>query len=117
MRRERRIQVRHQQKCSTSSCYEADLFATHHHTVNTVENITPYLCDVSDYEKVKSVADRIRQEVIRLIIPNHCKLTGVRLMRIWGCPSQIGHPTIIVNNAGVVKGKPILDLEDKDITK
>jgi all-trans-retinol dehydrogenase (NAD+) len=28
---------------------------------------------------------------------------------------QVGSPTILVNNAGVVKGKLLLDLEEDDI--
>lgn len=30
---------------------------------------------------------------------------------------QIGHPTIIINNAGVVKGKLLLDLTEADVLK
>ncbi|KAK8861319.1 hypothetical protein IAR55_002138 [Kwoniella newhampshirensis] len=51
--------------------------------------IHPYICDVSDYQQVESIADRVREEV--------------------------GDPTIIVNNAGVVKGKLLLDLTEEDV--
>ncbi|KAK1920816.1 hypothetical protein DB88DRAFT_468999 [Papiliotrema laurentii] len=53
------------------------------------DNIVTYLCDVSDYEQVEATATKVREEV--------------------------GEPTIIVNNAGVVKGKLLLDLSKEDI--
>lgn len=53
------------------------------------ESIHTYLCDVSDYDSVMSVAAKVQDEV--------------------------GHPTIIVNNAGVVKGKLLLDLTREDV--
>ena len=31
--------------------------------------------------------------------------------------AQVGDPTIIINNAGVVKGKLLLDLTEEDITE
>lgn len=30
---------------------------------------------------------------------------------------QVGHPSIVVNNAGVVNGKLILDLKEEDVKK
>lgn len=33
----------------------------------------------------------------------------------WNHWTQIGHPTVLVNNAGVVQGKLILDLTPEDI--
>ncbi|WVF66797.1 hypothetical protein IAT40_001539 [Kwoniella sp. CBS 6097] len=53
------------------------------------ENIYNYVCDVSDYKAVEAVSKRIQKEV--------------------------GNPTIIVNNAGVVKGKLLLDLTEDDV--
>ncbi|KAL9713142.1 hypothetical protein Ac2012v2_004383 [Leucoagaricus gongylophorus] len=52
-------------------------------------NITYYKCDVSKWSEVEAVAGRIKGE--------------------------IGEPTMLVNNAGVVQGKLILDLSEKDI--
>ncbi|RXK38820.1 hypothetical protein M231_03875 [Tremella mesenterica] len=52
-------------------------------------SITSYVCDVSDPKQVSTVAAQIREE--------------------------IGDPTVIVNNAGVVKGKLLLDLSDDDV--
>jgi len=52
-------------------------------------NINYYKCDVTRLEEVEEVAKKIIEE--------------------------IGHPTILVNNAGVVQGKLILDLSPEDI--
>ncbi|KAH8830328.1 hypothetical protein DL96DRAFT_1592456 [Flagelloscypha sp. PMI_526] len=52
-------------------------------------NITFYKCDVSKWEEVEAVAKKIKEE--------------------------IGDPTVIVNNAGIVRGKPILELSEGDI--
>ncbi|KZP20196.1 retinal short-chain dehydrogenase/reductase [Athelia psychrophila] len=52
-------------------------------------NITYYKCDVSKWEDVEAVSKTIIDE--------------------------IGHPTVLVNNAGVVQGKLLLDLTPKDI--
>jgi len=52
-------------------------------------NISYYECDVSDWERVKAVAEVVIEEV--------------------------GQPTILVNNAGVVQGKLLLDLEPEDV--
>ncbi|EJD53533.1 retinal short-chain dehydrogenase/reductase [Auricularia subglabra TFB-10046 SS5] len=52
-------------------------------------NINYYKCDVSKWEEVEKVAKTIVEE--------------------------IGHPTILINNAGVVQGKLLLDLKPEDI--
>jgi len=52
-------------------------------------NITYYKCDVSQWAEVEAVAKRIKEE--------------------------IGEPTVLINNAGVVQGKPILSLSERDI--
>jgi NAD(P)-dependent dehydrogenase (short-subunit alcohol dehydrogenase family) len=52
-------------------------------------NITYYKCDVSNWEEVKAVHKQIVEE--------------------------IGDPTILINNAGVVQGKLILDLKPEDV--
>ncbi|KAF9448248.1 retinal short-chain dehydrogenase/reductase [Macrolepiota fuliginosa MF-IS2] len=52
-------------------------------------NIAYYKCDVSQWSEVEAVAKRIKDE--------------------------IGEPTILINNAGVVQGKLILDLSEKDV--
>jgi len=55
-------------------------------------NITFYKCDVSNWEEVERVAEQIKEE--------------------------IGHPTIIVNNAGVVQdGKLITQLTNEDVNQ
>ncbi|KAF8622123.1 hypothetical protein AX15_007256 [Amanita polypyramis BW_CC] len=54
-------------------------------------NITFYKCDVSDWHEVESTARRVIEE--------------------------IGQPTIIINNAGVVQGKLLLDLTPDDVNQ
>jgi len=54
-------------------------------------NITYYRCDVSKWEEVEAISKKIIEE--------------------------IGHPTVLVNNAGVVQGKLILDLTPADVTE
>ncbi|EMD40937.1 hypothetical protein CERSUDRAFT_149498 [Gelatoporia subvermispora B] len=52
-------------------------------------NICYYKCDVSKWEEVEAISRQIVEE--------------------------LGHPTILVNNAGVVQGKRLLDLTPEDI--
>jgi len=52
-------------------------------------NITYYKCDVSKWEEVEAVSKRVIEE--------------------------IGHPTMLINNAGVVQGKSLLDLSPEDV--
>jgi len=52
-------------------------------------NITYYKCDVSKWEEVEAVSKKIQEE--------------------------LGHPTVLINNAGVVQGKLILDLTPEDV--
>ncbi|KAF8529110.1 retinal short-chain dehydrogenase/reductase [Hysterangium stoloniferum] len=63
--------------------------------VNSVDtenyNIHYYKCDVSKWEEVEAVSKKITEEV--------------------------GHPTILINNAGVVQGKLILDLSAADVNQ
>ena len=52
----------------------------------------------------------------RKVIEEVCHyLPPFRIIRTSFCILQIGHPTILVNNAGVVQGKLILDLSPEDI--
>jgi len=52
-------------------------------------NITYYECDVSKWSEVERVAKIVQEE--------------------------IGHPTVIINNAGVVQGKLLVDLTEEDV--
>ena len=54
-------------------------------------NINYYKCDVSKWEEVEAVAKQVREE--------------------------IGDPTVLINNAGVVQGKLILDLAPADLNQ
>jgi len=55
------------------------------------DNIFPFLCDISDPDQIKSVHPQILE--------------------------QVGHPTIIVNNAAILHGKPICDLSPSDVQR
>jgi len=52
-------------------------------------NIVYYKCDVSKWEEVEAVSKKVIEE--------------------------IGEPTILINNAGVVQGKPLVDLSQADV--
>ncbi|KDQ64381.1 hypothetical protein JAAARDRAFT_28003 [Jaapia argillacea MUCL 33604] len=52
-------------------------------------NITYYKCDISKWEEVEAVSKKVVEE--------------------------LGHPTILINNAGVVQGKLLLDLTPEDV--
>ncbi|KAI0346839.1 retinal short-chain dehydrogenase/reductase [Trametopsis cervina] len=52
-------------------------------------NIEYYKCDVSKWEEVEAAAKKIQEE--------------------------LGHPTVVINNAGVVQGKRLVDLSPEDI--
>ncbi|EIM85656.1 retinal short-chain dehydrogenase/reductase [Stereum hirsutum FP-91666 SS1] len=52
-------------------------------------NIVYYKCDVSKWEEVEAVSKKIVEE--------------------------LGHPTVLINNAGVVQGKLLIDLSPEDV--
>lgn len=54
-------------------------------------NVTFYKCDVGDFEQVKKVGERIEEE--------------------------LGAPTVVINNAAVMYGKNIMDLEPTEIER
>ncbi len=54
-------------------------------------DIDSYICDVSNPQDVARVAKEIREDV--------------------------GEPTILVNNAGIISGKSIMDLSVEEIKK
>ena len=57
---------------------------------------------MSDCDAVQAVAEKVRKEVsISQEIDSR----------------QVGDPTILINNAGVVKGKLLLDLTKEDVEK
>ncbi|KAF9434836.1 hypothetical protein BGZ76_007346 [Entomortierella beljakovae] len=80
-------------------CLLAESLAIRHITVvvldvlplKTALDIDSYICDVSNPEDIARVAKEIREDV--------------------------GEPTILVNNAGIVIGKSILDTSIQDIKK
>ncbi|KAH9977708.1 retinal short-chain dehydrogenase/reductase [Lactifluus volemus] len=60
-----------------------------HPIVTENYNIAFYKCDVTKWEEVEAVSKKVIEEV--------------------------GHPTVLVNNAGVAQGKLILDLSPEDV--
>ncbi|GAW02618.1 retinal short-chain dehydrogenase reductase [Lentinula edodes] len=57
--------------------------------VSENHNIVYYKCDISKWDAVEAVSKKIVEE--------------------------IGHPTVLVNNAGVVQGKLVTDLSAADV--
>lgn len=57
----------------------------------TLDRPATYVCDVTDRDAVREVADRVRAEV--------------------------GDPSIVINNAGVVGGAPLLELSEEKIQR
>lgn len=78
------------------------------------DDVTYYQCDVSDFQRVKDLASQIEQEVYILAMLG---LQGVPLIRPFVHLIQIGQPTILVNNAGYVSGRPLLELSEGEIRK
>ena len=72
------------------------------------DNITYYKCDVSKWEEVEAVSKRIVDEVrCFLYLQFPCGTHRIEM--------KVGHPTVLINNAGVVQGKLLLDLQPDDI--
>lgn len=55
----------------------------------TASKVHYFHCDIRSSSSVNEIADKIRK--------------------------QVGHPTVLINNAGVARGKPILDTEPGDV--
>ncbi|KAM4055141.1 short chain dehydrogenase [Hirsutella rhossiliensis] len=55
----------------------------------TSSRVHHFHCDIRSPERVKAVADAVR--------------------------AKVGHPTVVINNAGVVRGKTVLDAEPTDV--
>lgn len=55
----------------------------------TASKVHYFNCDIRSPEKVAEAADKIR--------------------------AQVGHPTVLINNAGVVRGKTVLDAQPADV--
>ena len=70
-----------------------------------LDNIVYYQCDVSKWEEVEVVSQKIFTEVSSLSLA----------MGIVQCFLQIGEPTILINNAGIVQGKLVIDLSVEDV--
>lgn len=68
-----------------------------------------YKCDVGDRVQVAAAAKQIERDVGLLFSASDCPHT---LMLLY---MKLGTPTILINNAGVVNGKPILSLSPQDL--
>ena len=55
------------------------------------DSVEYYKCDIGNPAQVRAVCERVVEEV--------------------------GVPTVLINNAAVISGKPILDLSDNDINR
>lgn len=58
-------------------------------TASSASTVHYFKCDITSKQQLAAVAKDIR--------------------------SQVGHPTVLINNAGVVRGKSIIDASEKDI--
>ncbi|KAK1690628.1 short-chain dehydrogenase [Colletotrichum godetiae] len=58
-------------------------------TFTAASNVHYFKCDITSTEKLAAVADDIR--------------------------AKVGHPTVLINNAGVARGKTVLDSTERDI--
>ena len=79
------------------------VFSTH---IDHTDNISYYECDVSKWEEVELASKKIVEEVRWFGASHELKSE---------CVLQIGHPTILINNAGVVQGKLLVDLSPEDV--
>lgn len=73
--------------------------------------ITSYKCDIGDAAQVKAVAIEIERDVLKPA-PILFKLLFKRLTLL-----QLGTPTILINNAGIVNGQSLLNLSIEDINR
>lgn len=87
----------------TENCKSPKAIFSTYLTVS-LDNVAYYKCDVSKWEEVEAVSKKIIEEV---------GLKSCCLQRLNSV--QIGEPTILINNAGVVQGKLIVDLTPQDI--
>jgi NAD(P)-dependent dehydrogenase (short-subunit alcohol dehydrogenase family) len=72
--------------------------------------VTYYKCDVSDKEQVARVAAQIEQEVR----PALCSTPDLSCTEPR---SQLGTPTVLINNAAIVVGKRLLDMSIAEIER
>ncbi len=70
-----------------------------------------YKCDVGDRAQVARVAKQIEQDVRLLYNGSDC-LSLLILLHV-----KLGTPSILINNAGVVNGKPLLSLTSQDLDR
>jgi NAD(P)-dependent dehydrogenase (short-subunit alcohol dehydrogenase family) len=91
-----------------------------------------YKVDVGDADAVETAYQRVVKEVCRPVIPFqfHYLFNPVPISRTLGekredacmknysnSTTQVGTPTILINNAGIVNGKPLLSLSASQISR
>ncbi|KAL2882339.1 hypothetical protein SGCOL_002077 [Colletotrichum sp. CLE4] len=90
--------------------------------VNDMENgeargVTFYKCDVTDKAQVARVAAQIERDVSLPTTDKAAMRHGKDRKTDIVLPFQLGTPTVLINNAAIVKGKSLLDLEFEEIEK
>ncbi len=68
--------------------------------------VSVYKCDVGDKEQIARVAIEIERDV-----------RPIHFQRSFANAIQLGTPTILINNAAVVNGKPLIDLSLDEIDR
>jgi len=73
--------------------------------------VTYYKCDVTDKAQIARVAAEIERDVC---LPHQ---TLPAIAQILTGSKQLGTPTVLINNAAIVNGKRLLDMEVEEIEK
>ncbi|KAK3721778.1 hypothetical protein LTR37_002943 [Vermiconidia calcicola] len=68
-----------------------------------------YACDVGDAAAVEEAKNEIEKDVCSNLYQSQQQYSAPRL--------TLGTPTILINNAGIVNGKPLLKLSDADLQR
>lgn len=82
------------------------------------EGVRWYNCDVGDPSMVQKtwseINDDVGDQLSHFFIHGRCK-ENPRTYNDW--PMQLGTPTVLINNAAVVNGKPFLSLTTDEVEK
>ncbi|KAI9674135.1 MAG: hypothetical protein M1817_001953 [Caeruleum heppii] len=70
-----------------------------------------YRCDVGERAEVERVAKQINEDVSACAPRSHCFLIQILIV------AQLGTPTILINNAVIVNGRPLLELSAEQIER
>lgn len=75
--------------------------------------VTYYKCDVTDKDQLARVAAQIERDVLLSL----CPFSSVSSLMLKPIFLQLGTPTVLINNAAIVVGKPLLDLTFPEIDR